>query len=185
MIDKKEEVVEISKETLRMSEISLWIDTYDDIFSDFDPRPYSQRSLSDDFLIEAKKASKDKESGNIELKFLVPKNIRNLNQEAVIKKRLRDHFKTHFLEKEKEYNVIFRQGIKFILSGIFFMILTTFLLVKKESVLTTFFSVLFEPAGWFLFWEGLNLVIFESKKKKPDYEFYEKMRKVEIYFLDY
>ena len=48
---------------LKKSEISLSLDNYDDIFSDFDPRPFSQRALSDDFLIEAKKASRDKVSG--------------------------------------------------------------------------------------------------------------------------
>ena len=59
------------KKLLQLSEISLIIDTYDDIFSDFDPRPYSQRALSDDFLLEARKASKDKVSGTFELNFLV------------------------------------------------------------------------------------------------------------------
>jgi len=34
------------KKLLQLSEISLIIDTYDDIFSDFDPRPYSQRALA-------------------------------------------------------------------------------------------------------------------------------------------
>ena len=33
--------------------VSLWLDTYEDIFSDFDPRPYGQRALSEDFVAEA------------------------------------------------------------------------------------------------------------------------------------
>jgi hypothetical protein len=48
------------------NEIKLMLDTYDDIFSDFDPRPFSQRTLSEDFLEEARKASREKEMGNIE-----------------------------------------------------------------------------------------------------------------------
>src|SRR3989338_5447495 len=77
------------------SQISLWLDTYDDIFSDFDPRHYSERALSDDFLIEAKKASLDKEGGHIELQFLVPQKIRNVKHESIIKQRLRAHFQRH------------------------------------------------------------------------------------------
>jgi len=46
-----------------------------------------------------------------------------------------------------------------------------------------FLLILFEPAGWFFFWEGLDQVVFESKKTKPDLEFYEKMAKSDIYFL--
>ena len=37
--------------------VSLWLDNYDNIFSDFDPRSYAHRELSDDFLIEAKKVT--------------------------------------------------------------------------------------------------------------------------------
>lgn len=53
--DEAQQKIEETEKILEMSEISIWLDNYDDIFSDFDPRPYSQRSLSDDFLAEAKK----------------------------------------------------------------------------------------------------------------------------------
>ena len=49
----------------------------------------------------------------------------------------------------------------------------------------SFLVVFLEPAGWFLFWEGSDLVIFDSKKKKPDLEFYEKMTRANIGFLSY
>ena len=32
-------------ETLAKHEVSLWLDDYSDLFSDFDPRPYSQRTF--------------------------------------------------------------------------------------------------------------------------------------------
>ena len=47
------------KELLEKTQISLWLDDYADIFSDFDPRPFSQRALSDDFLNEAKKVVRE------------------------------------------------------------------------------------------------------------------------------
>ncbi len=84
--EDKEIVKGIKKETLlKASEISIILDTYDDIFSDFDPRPYSERALSDDFLIEANKASRDKASGQIELIFLIPQKMRNIESENLIK----------------------------------------------------------------------------------------------------
>src|SRR3989339_701864 len=61
------------KQSIRhISQVSMWLDGYDDIFSDFDPRPYSQRSLSDDFLSEAKKVSSGKTGDRLELRFLIP-----------------------------------------------------------------------------------------------------------------
>ena len=41
----------------------LDLNSYDGLFSDFDPRPTEQRALSDDFLLEVKRAARDKEIG--------------------------------------------------------------------------------------------------------------------------
>jgi hypothetical protein len=172
---------------LKLSEISLWLDSYDDIFSDFDPRPYSQRALSDDFLTETKKASRDKASGSIQLSFLVPKDKRNAQHENLIKKRLRDHFKKHYIIFQKDIYKQVREGLIYVVSGIILMFTTTYIFFKNpnESLLLSFLVTFLEPAGWFLFWQGLMLVIFESRVKKPDMEFYEKMAKSEIDFIPY
>ena len=42
------------KDIIDKAQVSLVLDTYDDIFSDFDPRPYDQRALSGDFLDAAR-----------------------------------------------------------------------------------------------------------------------------------
>lgn len=173
-------------ELLRMSEISLWLDTYDDIFSDFDSRPYSQRAVSQDFLAEAKRASRDMVSGEIELKFLIPADKRNPVQEHLIKKRLIDHFRRHFEMLRKERDGVVKQGLRFVVIGVILMFWATYLLFKFEKIfLTSFMVVLLEPGGWFLFWEGLNKILFESKIKKPDHEFYHKMTKCEVTFTQY
>ena len=76
-------------------EISLWLDTYEDIFSDFDPRPLGQRALSDDFLSEAKRAIRERKEGSFELHLLIPTTQRSSATEAVVRKRLREHFTKH------------------------------------------------------------------------------------------
>ena len=86
----------------REGNISLILDSYDDIFSDFDPRSYSEKALSDDFLEECKKAAKDKEE-RPELRLLVQKNKRDYKDEIRIKKRLREHFQRHYKELENAY----------------------------------------------------------------------------------
>ena len=48
------------------NEIVLLIKDYENIYSDFDIRPYPHRSLSSDFLDEVKRASKDKPFEKIE-----------------------------------------------------------------------------------------------------------------------
>jgi len=184
--DYIDHIEDAKKKIVQMSQISLGLDGYDDIFSDFDPRPYSQRALSDDFLIEAKKASIDKFSGTIELKFLVPKDKRSLAKEFIIKRRLREHFKRHFFLLEKETKDFLKLGWTFILCGLIVMFIASYILFYyKSTLILSFLIVLLEPAGWFLFWEGSHIILFESKEKKPDFEFYKKMSKCEITFLSY
>ncbi len=177
---QKEEV------TLREGNISLILDSYEDIFSDFDPRPYNSKALSDDFLSECKRAAKapiDK-GEKLELRFLVPKHKRNTNDEYEIRKRLRNHFQKHFREKEKEIKTIKRDGLIWFFLGAIVMIAATFF-YKLPGFLFNLLFIIFEPAGWFFFWEGLGKIFKDANQKKPDYEFYRKMAKAHIYFLDY
>src|SRR3989338_1167827 len=106
--NKEEQVIEeaeiLKQHLLSKAQISLMMKSYNDIFSSFDPRSFGLRALSDDFLIEAKKAALDKE-GALELSFMIPKNERNFEHEVLIKKRLRDHFKRHYMLVESEKKI--------------------------------------------------------------------------------
>jgi len=165
--------------------ISLRLTNYDDIFSNFDPRPYSERALSVDFLEEAKRASIDKPSGGLELRLLLPARVRNFNYENVIKKRMRDHFYKHAAIIGRKHAKFIRSGLTFIACGLVIMLFTALVLFNysRNGLLPQFLLVLFEPAGWFLFWEGLDQVVFESKKILPELEFYTKMAESNVGFF--
>ncbi len=168
-----------------MSNISLWLDSYGDIFSDFDSRLYKERALSVDFLDEAKRASRDKVCGNLQLRLLLKKSKRRISDERVIVSRLRHHFRKHKGEIANQIKKVKIMGLKFVIAGILLMIAATYLLFtyQQKSLLVSFLVVFLEPAGWFLFWEGLNQLIFETKKINPDHEFYTKMANCDIKFL--
>jgi hypothetical protein len=167
------------------SEVRFAINTYNDIFSDFDPRPLDQRGFSDDFLFEAKRAAIVKEPEKINFIFVIPKKERNLKEEAKIDSRLKEYFRKHFNLIQEEKKKTIKRGAIFSVFGMVLMFLATFLFFKfkNESLLASFFTILLEPASWFLFWEGLDLIIFESKKVNHNLEFHEKMAKARISFV--
>lgn len=174
------------KKLLDMSEISLILDTYDDIFSDFDPRPYAQRALSQDFLQEAYRASGDKTDGRIELKFLVPTYIRDLEKEKVIKGRLCEHFHKHYHMLLKEVNGTRKSGIILVILGLLGMVMATVLYPSKDAdILTTFTAVSLEPISWFITYTGLEYFFRAWRGKKPELDFNKKLAKCEITFLPY
>ncbi len=174
------------KELLKKSEISLWLDHYDDIFSDFDPRPYSQRGISDDFLKEARKAVRETKLGVLELRFLVPENHQKQEHEAMIKKRLREHFRKHadLLRIERRESI--RRGTMMAATGFLSLLAAAAVdYYNKEAFLWSLVTVIMEPAGWFTIWYGLDLMIFKSREKAPEQEFYEKIAKADISFDTY
>ena len=69
---------------LKLSEISIQLNSYKGLFSAFDPNVYVERTLSDGFLLHAKKISKNKSGNKISLSFLLPENKRNVEEEKAI-----------------------------------------------------------------------------------------------------
>lgn len=169
------------------SNISLKLNNYNDIFSSFDPRPYSEKALSVDFLDETKRASIDKGENKIELRLLIPLNLRKIETERIIKRKLKEHFERHSKQIKKEYKKIIKNGIIFAIVGVILMFIATLVFFKssKETITAHFLLILLEPAGWFFFWEGLWQIIFEPKHKKPELEFYKKMSNCTIIFSSY
>lgn len=162
---------------LETAEISLKLERYDDIFSDFDIRPYSSRALSVDFLDEIKRASCDKRDEGIELVLYVPAKERSESREATIKERLAAHFKRHYRLLMEEKRRIIRLGTSMVTLGILCMIAAAFIVFgdPTRSLLLSFLVVFLEPAAWFLLWEGMDQIIFNSKGINPDLHFYKKM----------
>ena len=190
-IKKEEKLKETEKaidedrhKMLAMSEIGIWIDNYDDIFSDFDPRPYALRSLSDDFLNEARKASIDKGPGKLELRILIDEKMRNLKEEVNIKKRLKDHFTKHAMQLKKEIKKSRINAMNLLILGFTLMMAATFLNLKDGGFAKTLILVIIEPTGWFMVWFAFDN-LFYNKEKVKNWDFYSKMAKAEIMFSSY
>ncbi len=158
-------------------EIALQLEHYEDIFSDFDTRPYSKRALSVDFLEEIKRASRDKNDGPVELIFSVSKDERNESHDQTIRDRLSDHFHKHYGMLVVERRRILRLGLFMVLLGVVCMILATMIIFKDPTgnLWLSFLVVFLEPAAWFLLWEGMDQIIFETKSISHDLNFYRKM----------
>jgi hypothetical protein len=170
-------------------EIDLKLDRYDDIFSDFDIRPYSRRALSVDFLDELRRASYEKDNDGIEIVLNVPSDERNESSEGMIRRRLKDHFRKHFRMLEMQKNRMRRRGVAMIVFGVAAMISAAMIMFggAEEDLFKSFLVVFLEPAAWFLFWEGLNTIIYGSKDIEAHYNFYRKMshNQGKIHFRSY
>ncbi len=167
-------------------QLSIWLDTYDDIFSDFDSRSYKERALSDDFINEARKMAKEKPDGDIELKLLLPNEMRDLETEKIIITRLHKHFRHIADHTQSEMNKVKKTGAIQCAIGFVIMIATTYLYLHVLSDKVFFLDalrVVLEPAGWFFAWTGFENIFVNARHKKPELAFNLKMTGSEITFL--
>lgn len=159
-------MLEESKAMLETSQISLKLDDYEEIFSDFDPRTHSKKALSDDFLNEIRKASIDK-IAQIELKLLLPKGKRDFGKENVIKRRLHEHFKRHYFLIKEDIGKGRKRGLFFMIFGLALMSVATYIsLLNSTKFMIHLIFVLLEPAGWFITWYGLDEIFYTPRIKK-------------------
>jgi len=172
------------KKNKEVSEIRIILSRYEDIFSEFDPRSLSERGMAGNFLFEAERAVISKSIVRIDFIMHVPKENIEIKKERIIIERLSDYFKRHYNIMKKEKKNIIKKGIIFSAGGVILMLIATILFFKfqDESLLIRFLTILFEPGGWFLFWQGLDLIIFKSNEKTTKLEFYKRMSESNIKF---
>lgn len=164
--------------------VQLTLDSYQDLFSDFDPRPYSERGLSDDFLHELKSAVKEITVEDFELILSLPAKERDPELEKIIKERLHGYFKKHdqFLLREKRE--LIKSGIWLTMFGLLIMCMAWFLSWQDDNKMMSLLKVILEPAGWFMSWGGLDRLFFLPLKSKHSLVFYKKAIGAKIVFVN-
>ncbi|WP_339629732.1 hypothetical protein [uncultured Maribacter sp.] len=166
--------------------ISLWLDSYNEMFSDFDPRPYSKRTVSDDFILQIRKVAKNRYRKKMTLKILLAESVRNKQDEKVISDHIHNYFQKNHEKLLKEKRNTNRKGFLFTTVGILLMIIASYIsFLKSESYYTHVLLILFEPAGWFMFWTGLDIIVNYSGRKRKEIDFYTHMVRTEIEFSTY
>ncbi len=169
-----------------LREIAIVIDTWDDVFSDFDPRPLNMRTVSGDFIEELKKRYRETRTGNFVIAIYAPIALKDEKSEYMVRQRLKKHFYHMFLQKKKRITRLRIRGVIFVLVGICslsFLTMATYL--KFLNVLTLdILAIILMPLGWFGFWEGLSKLIDNSPVFVQEEMLFGKMSKA-IYRFKY
>lgn len=105
-----------------MGELTLWLDSYDDIYSDFDSRHYLKRRISEDFLYELRTEMKYKEQHPGDIALLLPKEKREENAEKIVASSLIDFFTNQFHYYQDKGRRKMNKGLLLAASGIIIML---------------------------------------------------------------
>lgn len=167
-----------------LKEIAIVIDSWDDIFSDFDPRPLSERTVSGDFVEELKKRYRENRAGNFSITIYAPVSLKDEKSEEMVATHLRKHFHYLSLQKQKIIFRIRRRGAFFVAVGITslsFLTLATYYKFMSDIAIEIS-AIILMPLGWFGFWEGLSKLIDTSPASIQDEIFFDKLSKTTFQF---
>jgi len=167
-----------------IQDISVAIDTWDDIFSDFDPGPIEKRVLSEDFLTEIKKRFRESRRGQVTVTFLAPAALKDEEFEHKVIKRLKQYFKFRSLSVLQEINDLRRRGFYFVLTGICSLAVLTLLTYYQtfSGLALELVGIILMPLGWFGIWEGFSRIIEPSPYMLQDYGIFSMLAKATIRF---
>jgi len=164
--------------------ISIAIDTYDDIFSDFDPRDISQRDLSEDFIIELTRRHRQDIKGKYDVVLVAPKSIEDPAAEKKIISRLNRYFHQRYRRYAKSISELRLRGSIYIALGMA-LLMTLALLTyykKLDTLMLEVIGIVFMPLGWFGIWEGFSKIIDLPFKLESDTQVYRKLSKAAYKF---
>ncbi|MFA5049512.1 MAG: hypothetical protein WC501_00735 [Candidatus Micrarchaeia archaeon] len=170
MVEENRKISEV------INSVNLALDRYDDIFSDFDPSPYSKRTISDDFTREIQKRYTENKKGKFEVIFSLPKQKRDSKLEETIKKRIKEHYKNKVKETSEKIEKFQNKGMHRIFFGVSFVflgVLTRIYLYSFSEFIDILISF-FEIAGWFSIWTGFEYYSDRPSDSIEQREFYKK-----------
>ncbi len=179
-----DKIANIEEHIKDIQEITIAIDSWDDVFSDFDPSPLENRILSEDFLSELKKRYRETKRGDFIITIYAPLSLKDETSERLVSKRLKQYFKFRHLSIQKEVNEAKLRGVVFVIFGITFLsFLTLATYYKIFNILTLeLMSIIFMPLGWFGIWEGFSRIIDPPQLLKQDLELFSKLSKASYKF---
>lgn len=164
--------------------VGLQIDSYDDLFSDFDPRAYHERELSQDFLEELNRFFSHKSPESLDLVLLVRGVKRSAKLENTIKKRLHIYFQHKFRSTEKSLRGATFKSVVKIVAALCIMAVTGYLAVHAAQIVwRNILKVMLEPASWFLFWTSLDELFETRRAVKNELRYFHRLSECKIIFL--
>ena len=167
-------------------EISIALDTYDDLFSDFDPRPYASRELSRDLLDEVQRRYVETPSDRIEVRFTIPAPVRDPRAETLIKKRLREHFIFEERVLQVEIESLAKTGTGWFITGaaLQFLVLGLLLWFGDANTYARAADVILGPAGWYGLFSGMDKLVLEPHNIRRRQVVWERFGKASFIFID-
>ncbi|MEM4366717.1 MAG: hypothetical protein QW035_01130 [Candidatus Anstonellales archaeon] len=159
-------------------EVVLALDDYNDIFDDFDIRPYKERAISVDFREELqRRISKLGCEERIGIVLTLPRYKRIRTDEKIIARRLRAYFEDRYVMYSARKHKSWAKTALFIMLGLA-CLAASFYISSISELLSEYLII----GVYFFTWQGLDEFIYSYPKISRRVERYRCMKEAHIRF---
>lgn len=166
--------------------IDIALDSYTDIFNEYDPSPFKKRDLNPELLDYLEDCSTDIPlKYPIVIQFNLPKEKHDLMKETKIKDGFKSYYSFLSFSAEKDYKKLIIQNIYNVLISIFLLLAGFTLEVYFSHIdflFTTILSNIIVIGGWVFMWQAISMMAFERRSYKEKYLKYKRFTKAPIEF---
>ncbi|HPE90396.1 MAG TPA: hypothetical protein P5298_13560 [Spirochaetia bacterium] len=160
-------------------QVQIAIDTYDDLFSDFDIRDYRERFFSNDFLDELKmRTNRPLDAKALAIKLVIPSDERDDGAEAIILDRIREFFALRLERNKAKKRAILFTAVKFEAIGLLIMLVANYLARFITDYLKDFLLI----PSWFFVWSGLEKYMYNIRVLDKKIRFYDVLTRSSVTF---
>ncbi|OHD18992.1 MAG: hypothetical protein A2087_03140 [Spirochaetes bacterium GWD1_61_31] len=159
--------------------VEIALDSYDDLFSDFDIRNYRDRQFSVDFLDELKIRTRKGSSGHgLDIVLLLPQPERKAEFEALIAARLARFIAERRKRNQDKLKKAFIQSAIYIAIGIAIMLIANLFSGQVTRLVSDFMLI----PSWFFIWNGLERFILHRQEFRAKLRYYGLLAKASFVF---
>lgn len=155
--------------------IEVNLENYDDIFNTWDSSVYNIRDLDSSLKSFLEECSHDiKSQNNIQLRFNMQKQERNIDMEKNIEKGIRNYFNYILYTTKRDFLNIRNKVFLYIIVSVLFTTLSFYLQISDNAkVINEIISLSVTVSGWVFLWEAFSLIFIQSSdlwKKRKQYK---------------
>jgi hypothetical protein len=171
-------------ETSKTYLIEVSLDSYDDVYDDWDPSPFKKRDIEDEFNDFIVNSSEDIPLNlDIAIVLYLPMPKKDEKKEAALLSAYKNYY-GYALERRDRNKANLHGKIFFYLLLSILLLTTGYFFFRGEQ--TVFFKVLHEGifiGGWVFLWEFFTSIFITRRELQRQYRLYKRLYQAQIRFI--
>lgn len=165
--------------------IPIWLDSYDDVFDDWDPSPFKMRDIEDEFLDFLWDSVEDiPKRDEIIFEFFIPAALKNSQKEQILVSALKHHFDYMAIRNEKKRRKEHLEAMKYFVLGIIFFIIAYMGPFKSDTLMVRIMEDGLFVGGWVFMWETFSNLFIESREFNEERAIIKRFMKANVRFVE-